>query len=849
MKLVSSEKAKLMGFGLLKAVILVLTTLVLEETLSESLFCPLWRWLRLSESTALTLLVDILSVWLIVKGVKLCERIYTSIHIALYLYACSLYFYFESSWEYVTTHFGISCWALLLFSYPLGVCIGWFLLYIERNRRNKDKSKDDTSEITPIYIFDDSPISDDNQDEFRYALYAQRIAKAVQERKATESYSIGITGSWGAGKTSMMNLVKNHLKKIDNIIIVDFNPRKSADVKLIQTDFLSVFCSHLEKYHLGANHIVSDYMEALNVIAADTIWEKVISLTKRVDSERSRAEIERMIEAVGRKIVVFIDDFDRLSGNEIMEVLKVIDQNGSFNHTIFISAYDKTYVNKVLYKYLSSDATNDYTDKYFNLELRLPDRKQLHKNAYLRRRLFRLQEKGALKNVTARQLNESLNVLVSFIDDYLPTPRDIKRYLGLVMANYVEVEQDVSLRDFLLVGLIKYKYPEEYINLSKHKYFGRVPFESSSSTNYILEQEEKIKGVGSLDILKILFPRYSNQIAKHKYFGYKHISWKRSFDYYFFDHEFGHVSFRDLIPLASPNISFVEFRERTKIWIQEELRKDVADFVESRGEKVHGLEDFRHHLRLAYFARYCCYTNQIHWYCNKLSFMNLLQGICKEFEVTEDEYKQVIKNFIENSTDRPVVATLLQDLLILILKSEDEVECIFESSYYKEQAAILLDKVLKDYHAGKAISEAVYECLKANISDVSVDGMGYKNISLDRAALEKVRKSMVEYAKLYFRDIVWHNPIANKNNGITIGFNEHLPLCDLFIDEKDFKLYLQEVNTRHADLKSETDCLYDLYERISQNRFNPLTIGTKGPNNNIRQGDFTTYNLIFEGER
>lgn len=840
MKASTKEKIRLIGIGLLEAIILFLTTLVLEDTLSANLFSPLWTWLSLSESCALTLLVDILAILLTVQGVKMCERIYTSIHIALFIYVWTLYIHFENTWSYLTTHFGMDCWALLLASYPAGVIIGIAYQYAACKKK---ETKEEIADIPPIIIFDDSPITDDNEDEFRYVQYAQRIARAIQERKAAESYSIGITGTWGSGKTSMLNLVKNHLKKDKNIIIVEFNPRKSADVKLIQSDFLTAFCTHLEKYHSGASHIISDYMEALNVIATETIWEKVIGFTKVFDSEKSREDIERMLETIGKKIVVLIDDFDRLSGEEIMEVLKVIDQNGSFNHTVFISAYDKQYVNKVLNYFLSSEAANDYTDKYFNLELRLPDRKQFHKNGYLQRRLLGL-KKGILKNATERQIYESLNILIGFIDEYLPTPRDIKRYLGLVMANYAEVEQDVSLRDFLLIGLVKYKYPEEYSNLYKYKYFDRGTFETSSSTNYILLDEDKMKAVRSFKILRILFPQHSDQTATDKNFGYKHISWKRSFDYYFFDQELGHVSARDLIPLATPNISFEEFRKKTRNWTTEDLRKDIADYVESRGEKVHSAIDFRNHLRLSYFARYLCPSIQLFRYCSRMMSKHLEEENCNHFAVTKDEYEQVFKNMIQNSSDYPIVAILLQDALYLTLKPGDEVDLIFESSYYKEQAAILLDKVLKTYHAERTSSEAVYESLKANVAEVYPDGTGY-----DNAALEKVRKSMVDYANLYFRDIVWHEPIANKDRGITIGFNKHLPMLQLFKDESSFMAYLREVEAKHPELKSGTNCLSDLYERIASNKFNPISLGTHGINNNISQGDFSTYNLIFEGER
>lgn len=128
-----------------------------------------------------------------------------------------------------------------------------------------------------------------------------------------------------------------------------------------------------------------------------------------------------MIRSIDKKIVVIIDDYDRLTGEEIVEVLKVIGNNGSFERTFFVSAYDKKYVNQVLKAYFHETVDRDYTDKYFNLELRLPDRKQFYKNRYLQKRLQALFAKGIIKDMNQGQIDEALSPVVKFIDCYLPS--------------------------------------------------------------------------------------------------------------------------------------------------------------------------------------------------------------------------------------------------------------------------------------------------------------------------------------------------------------------------------------------------------------------------------------------
>lgn len=135
--------------------------------------------------------------------------------------------------------------------------------------------------------------------------------------------------------------------------------------------------------------------------------------------------------------------------------------------------------------------------------------------------------------------------------------------------------------------------------------------------------------------------------------------------------------------------------------------------------------------------------------------------------------------------------------------------------------------------------------LKANIKGV----FGDDSTELSKDALFKVKEDMVNNAKKYFKDIVWHNPIQGKKTGIVMGFNSHLPLYDLFANEKIFGAFLKEVDQKDASLSTETSCLHEIYERFSKNRFKPFNQDTRESNHNIRQCDFQTYNLILEGER
>lgn len=832
----------------LKPALIVLTLSSFNGPIKEHVLDEVWNLANLDEGWDLTILVGCMSLLLLFLGWKQYRCVHDKKHISYYLLALGLYFFYLDKWDYIETYYCVDCWLSLLLAYPVGCTFHWvceFVVFIVLKITKKNQTeKSEKWTVPAMVMLEDEPVDNGDADEFRFKGNAQRIARTIVERQSVSSYSLGITGAWGAGKTSMLNLIKTYLSKDDSVVIVDFNPRESTDVSCIQMDFLSELSNKLKEFHTGAQHVMKHYMKDLRVLADDTVWSKVIDATRFADTELSKKSVEAVINQINKKVVVFIDDFDRLTGEEIIEVLKVIDKNGSFKRTVFISAYDKVYVNAVLRKYLGDETTRDFTDKYFHLELRLPDRKQFHKNGFLQRRMHALVDGGVIKNLTKNQIDGALSSIIGFMDVYLPTARDIKRYIGLTMASYVEVQDDVALRDYLLVNLIKYKYPNEYDALYRHWYFKANPLGLSSDTNYLLKDEKEMQGVKSYPIMKLLFSSSANEELTDDKFGYKHLSWKRSFDYYFFDQELGHIPSQQLIPLVSPDISLEDFKGITKSWTSKELRQDVADFVISRSEMVHSAADFKCYLRLLVMARYYCPSHDLYLQCGRLMAKRLFDDNLKKYGVTGEEYNSIIDQFISKGREWVLSAILLQDALHLCLKPGDEVELILSHTYLQKVASDRLCHVLKTFKAQRATSEDVYEMLKANVSDVDDGG-----ITLSKDALDQVRNDMIANAKSYFRDIVWHKPIQGSKTGIVMGFNDNMPFQDLFGSKDVFVQFLQEVDKADETMKSATSALLEIYERVALNKYKPIRVNTKQSNHNIGQCDFGKYNLIFEGER
>ncbi|KAA6332489.1 hypothetical protein EZS27_019014, partial [termite gut metagenome] len=112
----------------------------------------------------------------------------------------------------------------------------------------------------------DIPINDTKSDILGFKENANTLAKYIETIETiNNSFSIGLTAPWGAGKTSYLNLLANSLNK-GKFIVIKFNPRHSKHIENIQEDFFNELFSVLKKYDKRLSSSFTNYLKAISVI-------------------------------------------------------------------------------------------------------------------------------------------------------------------------------------------------------------------------------------------------------------------------------------------------------------------------------------------------------------------------------------------------------------------------------------------------------------------------------------------------------------------------------------------------------------------------------------------------------
>jgi predicted KAP-like P-loop ATPase len=147
----------------------------------------------------------------------------------------------------------------------------------------------------------------------------------------------------------------------------------------------------------------------------------------------------------GRRIVVLIDDIDRLLASEIRTIFRLVKAVGAFPNTVYVLAFDNDVVAKSLQNANTGDGYS-YLEKMVQLsiDVPLPDRLDITDMVTT--------ELDKLVRVTSSDLfavREWRRLYFDMIQHLLETPRDVNRYVNYCISTYPPLIGEVNLVDHL----------------------------------------------------------------------------------------------------------------------------------------------------------------------------------------------------------------------------------------------------------------------------------------------------------------------------------------------------------------------------------------------------------------
>ncbi|NCC87998.1 MAG: hypothetical protein EOM05_09045 [Clostridia bacterium] len=260
-----------------------------------------------------------------------------------------------------------------------------------------------------------------------YTPYADTIAKIVKDGNLTP-LTIGLYGSWGAGKSSLLKIIDGKLQREEKIVCVTLNAwqiegYEDAKVAIIEAllrslneneTFLEKASGKIKELFkrinflkLGTNIVSKGIPIAMSAISGnplpiavslsaalssgedvvasiesfkDKYWKSNDSESQSENLRKFRKEFEEMLSSVSSisNLVVIIDDLDRCTPERIIETLEAIKLFLSVEKTTFIIAVDQRIIEySVKTKYPQTDQvfdlSSDYIEKIIQIPIKIPE--------------------------------------------------------------------------------------------------------------------------------------------------------------------------------------------------------------------------------------------------------------------------------------------------------------------------------------------------------------------------------------------------------------------------------------------------------------------------------------------
>lgn len=281
--------------------------------------------------------------------------------------------------------------------------------------------------------------------------------KDADFKDAYENLIIGMFGEWGLGKSSIINLLDESLKEkqlktvyfnpwmygseeqviisLFNIIIKEYGENKDIQKKLIG----------LFKKYAGLVSVASSTADSAMNTILDTFGEEDI-----IDAHYCKEKIDELLAGTAQPLIIFIDDVDRLSKEEIHVLFKTLRLIASFKHVIYVVACDFEMVAKSIKENYADGGVEDgrsFIEKIIQIPIRIPE--------ITSDKLF---DFGAELIAKTTSIDARANpVFMSLFETYFKTPRDVKRFINGFRFTHSYMKGVIPDDELLILELIRVK--------------------------------------------------------------------------------------------------------------------------------------------------------------------------------------------------------------------------------------------------------------------------------------------------------------------------------------------------------------------------------------------------------
>lgn len=327
-----------------------------------------------------------------------------------------------------------------------------------------------------MFDISDSPIQSSKEDDYSLKPFADSIYSIIQNIQNPNGEVIAITGSWGSGKTSCINLIRElNANPKRSLLIDEFKCMWYHGEDPLALNFLQHLLIVLPQGNVQAKKLFKSFVRLAikfsPIILSNTPLSTIPGLSSTVENfeqfldetdslENTYSNLLSELKKSSQHILIIIDDLDRLSAHEIIAFFKILHFLGKLPNITYLIAYDETIINPI-FENKSSCADENFLEKIIQLTFPIPVPLE---NSLAKHLSSQLTTKFLI-NLTPSDISTIHDVILPIAS----TPRKIKRLLNAFYISKSLLKDNVFYMDVLILDALRLNQPLIFNALIQHR--------------------------------------------------------------------------------------------------------------------------------------------------------------------------------------------------------------------------------------------------------------------------------------------------------------------------------------------------------------------------------------------
>lgn len=353
---------------------------------------------------------------------------------------------------------------------------------------------EDRQDQRDVGVTGDRPLEVGDADMLGFSELAERFAAALIDRASRDGIVVGLEGAWGSGKSSLLALTTGVLESMpekrrpqilsfrpwlignrDALLTalfaelantVDAMKYEAGDATGVTVAAMKKLAEDMRRYggYLGAFAPAASLASLAGVPGAGLLEKGLKAFREHAKGDKkqpslaaTKSSIDATLKRINRRIIVMIDDVDRLEPAEIAEMLRLVRSVADFHNVVYVLCYDPDIVAEAVETAMRISSGRAYLEKIVQIGVRVPA-----PEPFALRRMFSVGLADFLDVEDVGVERRLANVVDVEGGRWLVTPRAVNRTLDALRFLWPALRQRVDAADMVWLQLTKIGNPTLY---------------------------------------------------------------------------------------------------------------------------------------------------------------------------------------------------------------------------------------------------------------------------------------------------------------------------------------------------------------------------------------------------